>query len=253
MSKINWGKYPRPDILQDTTQYLWDYRFRVTMNFMQSTNQGNFEKRMHYYSRDYDGIDLASRQQIVTEMSINNIYEQEKLGSRIHIVGKVNEAIVFSYINVHLRKWAGEIQKRGLNRGRYPLDDLIGLDQYASRLFGSAKFYLDDEQADSPRVSDLDAMLRTDLEMGDYTSRGLGRVRNHFTDTLGVNKERSSLIYKSYADLFHDVQGESSVNIGKLSINEIDREGRMRQAQAETTADELSMINDLFSSSKTWS
>ena len=78
------------------------------------------------------------KQEIVTEMCIDRMFEKHRMGVTIRVLNYDDTAIIYNLIHAHLIAWA-EYLATGVNVGGAPLKDLVELDAFAAVVYDKAK------------------------------------------------------------------------------------------------------------------
>jgi phage-related protein len=116
---------------------LFDRYFLVRMNYLNSRSVDQLRR----FGQRVSGVAEIDRnldkQEIVTELTVNAMFEKFRSGVTIKLVRYSDAAEVYRIIHAHLIKWA-EYITTGINVGNAPLSDLVELDRFASVVYDKA-------------------------------------------------------------------------------------------------------------------
>lgn len=116
---------------------LFDRYFLVRMNYLNSRSVDQLRR----FGQRVSGIPEIDRhldrQEIITELSVNAMFEKFRSGVTIKLVNYSDSAEVYRIIHAHLIRWA-EYLAGGVNVGSAPLEDLVELDRFASVVYDKA-------------------------------------------------------------------------------------------------------------------
>lgn len=122
---------------QPTGSELWDKYFTVKMLYLHSRDVD----RVRRFGMRVSGVEAVDRhldkQEIVTQMSIDRMFEKHRSGVTIRVMNYNDTAEIYRIIHHHLIAWA-EYLATGVNTGSAPLKDLIELDAFASVVYDKA-------------------------------------------------------------------------------------------------------------------
>lgn len=142
-------KHERP-----TGNDLWDKYFTVKMKYLHSRSMDQIQR----YGVRVSGIPEIDaeldRQEIVTQMSIDMMFEKYRRGVTIRVVNYNDTAEIYRIIHSHLIAWA-EYISNGINIGNAPLKDLIELDQFANVVYDKARSVFSQEERTSAIASNF--------------------------------------------------------------------------------------------------
>jgi len=116
---------------------LFDRYFLVQMNYLNSRSVDQLRRFGQRISGVAEIDRTLDRQEIVTELSVNAMFEKFRSGVTIKLVRYSDAAEVYRIIHAHLIKWAEYITS-GINVGSAPLTDLVELDRFASVVYDKA-------------------------------------------------------------------------------------------------------------------
>lgn len=123
---------------------MWEEYFMVRILYLQSLSR----KHIEAYGVRISGIEeidrYQSQREIVTQMTIDQMFEKHREGATIRVLNYDDTARIYNIINQHLIAWA-EYLSRGVNVGNAPLKDLIELDAFANIVYDKARCVFTEE------------------------------------------------------------------------------------------------------------
>lgn len=143
----------------DTTTYLWDYYFKVSVPQVQATSLDYMRVYGNYITGD-KGVDReVAMQWLTTSMPIHRMVDLYKEGSQIKIINQADVKTIYEYISRHLTAWRSRLE-RGINIGGAPFEDLIALDQFAHAVYEHAKYHFSKDVVESILAQELSSLVR---------------------------------------------------------------------------------------------
>lgn len=117
---------------------LFDKYFKVRMSYFRSRSL----EYLKTYGMRVSGFEEIDRnlenQQIVTEMTVDRMFEKWRTGVTVSLIRYDDSADVYKIIHNHLIAWA-EYLSTGINTGAAPLKDLVELDIFAGVVYDKAR------------------------------------------------------------------------------------------------------------------
>ena len=116
---------------------LWDKYFMVKMLFLHSRPVEQIRTFGVRISGVHEIDSTMDKEEIVTQMCIDRMFEKHRSGVTIRVVNYNDTAEIYRIIHGHLITWA-EYLNRGVNVGAAPLKELVELDAFASVVYDKA-------------------------------------------------------------------------------------------------------------------
>lgn len=133
---------------------LWDKYFKVRMLYLHSRNVDQV-RRFGVRISGVEEIDRGlDKQEIVTEMNIDRMFEKWRTGVTIRVVNYNDTLIIYRIIHAHLIAWA-EYMASGINNGNVPIKDLIELDDFANVVYDKARSVFSQEEKQTALASNF--------------------------------------------------------------------------------------------------
>ena len=129
---------PRPTRPQYTSEDLWSRYFKVRMNYLQSRSVDYIRQYGIRISESDDVNRYLDTQEITTQLNINAMFEKWRSGVTINVISYGDTVIIYEIIHAHLVTCA-EFMANGVNHANLPLQDLIQLDEFASKIYDKAR------------------------------------------------------------------------------------------------------------------
>lgn len=123
----------------DTAKNIFDYLFMVKIPEFQSRSIAHIKMYGTYTTGNRAVDKTLSQNWLTTMLSIDGMIEYYKEGVMIRIVNYDDTKKIFEFVQDHLEAWANYL-KNGINIGDAPRDDLILLDEFASKVYEHAKY-----------------------------------------------------------------------------------------------------------------
>lgn len=124
---------------------LFDRYYTVKMLHLHSRSVDSL-KRFGYRVSGVQEIDqFLDRQEIITEMNIDRMFEKYREGVTIRLLRYEDTAEIYKIIHSHLIAWS-EYLSHGINTGNAPLKDLVELDVFAGVVYDKAKYVFSEEE-----------------------------------------------------------------------------------------------------------
>lgn len=118
---------------------LFDEYFKVKYLYLQSRNVEDL-RRYGYRVSGVEELDRGlDRQEIVTELSINQMFEKWRKGVTISVLNYRDTKRIYEIIHAHLTA-AAEYLNSGVNVGNAPIEDLVELDIFAGVVYKDARY-----------------------------------------------------------------------------------------------------------------
>jgi hypothetical protein len=145
-------------IHQDTSKYIWDYRFKVRIPQVFAYSEDHIKTFGTYSTLDKDIDKALMNQPFTTFMNIAEMVEKFKEGATISVVNREDIKTIYEYISYHLTAWKDQL-KSGLNIGDAPIEDLIDLDNFANTVYDCAKYQI----VGDPGLSKIFQQIRSQM------------------------------------------------------------------------------------------
>ena len=120
-----------------TSEDLWSRYFKVRMSYLHSRSVDQIRKFGIRISDNEEINRTLDNQEIVTQLNINAMFEKWRTGVTINVMNYADTAIIYEIIHTHLVTCA-DYMANGINTGDLPLQDLIQLDEFASKIYDKA-------------------------------------------------------------------------------------------------------------------
>ena len=189
------------DTSKDTSIYLFDYKFQVRVRKMEYTSVG--------YLRTFGDI-VTGNEEIDRELqnewldyyfSIDQMVESYKKGVNIKVVKYADTKIIYDFITAHLNAWKFRMET-AINIGTAPLEDLIVLDEFASKVYPYAVSQFTPETVTSVLAERLASLVGFSKQ--NLFNRNVIPTKSLDSDLVKINSDDGELYPKreSMADLF---------------------------------------------------
>lgn len=129
---------------KDTVELIFDYRFMIRMPHQESRGLGNlrqFGTRMSDLSELNNSVQKEMR---TCYLTINEMVEQFKGGVTVTVVKESDTKVIYQFIVAHLEGWKTRMA-RSINASSAPFEDLILLDEFASKIYVHARHIMRDK------------------------------------------------------------------------------------------------------------
>lgn len=132
----------------DTTIKIFDYLYRVRINYMLSRSVEDLRQNGTTVSgiSSYDA-DIKN-QMINMQLSIAQMVDYFAEGVPVYVVDVKDTKEIYESISSHIYAWKARLE-RGINIGEAPIEDLINMDRFANSVYAHAKFLICDDTEDS--------------------------------------------------------------------------------------------------------
>jgi hypothetical protein len=130
----------------DTAAPLWDRKFRCSVSRNLTTSDYYIET-FGFVGTGNPEVDKGLKDEIIdTYVNINTLvgYFRDSIPFRLHRYDDTK--IIYELIQAHLDAWKQRLD-RAVNISDAPIDDLIALDQLASKVYDKAKYYMTPQEA----------------------------------------------------------------------------------------------------------
>ncbi len=125
---------------EDTTKLIWDYYFKVSMPFLQTSSEDYLRIHGIPLSGDHTIDNQVATSWITTMANIATMVDHYKNGVMIKVCSEADTKTIYDYISRHLEAWKFNLQ-HAVNIGDAPIDDLIAMDQFANEVYEFAKYH----------------------------------------------------------------------------------------------------------------
>jgi len=132
----------------DTTIRIFDYLYRVRINYMMSRSIEDVRRNGTTVSgiASYDA-DIKN-QMISMQLSIAQMVDYFADGVPVYVVDTKDTKEIYEAISEHIYAWKARLE-RGINIGEAPIEDLINMDRFANSVYEHAKFLICDDTSNS--------------------------------------------------------------------------------------------------------
>ena len=128
----------QPAIGPYSSDDLWSRYFKVRMSYLHSRSV-DYIRQYGIRISDNDEINQQlDSQEIITQLNINLMFEKWRAGVTINLVNYADCVKVYEIIHAHLVTCA-DFMANQINSQNLPLQDLIQLDEFASKIYDKAR------------------------------------------------------------------------------------------------------------------
>lgn len=132
----------------DTTIKIFDYLYRVRINYMLSRSVEDLKQNGTTISgiASYDA-DIGN-QMINMQLSIAQMVDYFAQGVPIYVCDTKDTKEIYESISAHIYAWKARLE-RGINIGDAPIEDLINMDKFANTVYTHAKYIICNDTGNS--------------------------------------------------------------------------------------------------------
>lgn len=176
----------------DTTIKIFDYLYRVRINYMLSRSVEDLRQNGMTISgiASYDA-DIKN-QMINMQLSIAQMVDYFAEGVPVYVTDPKDTREIYESISAHIYAWKSRLE-RGINIGDAPIEDLINMDKFANSVYAHAKFLICNDTGNSVFAQYMSKVQRLNQS-------------NFFSKRIIANKPESSS--ENISDRFSDRKKE---------------------------------------------
>lgn len=122
------------DVNVPSHEYVFKRMFKCVVSQMDITSK-EYLKKFGVFTTGDPGIDREmANQPIVTYKTIADMVDLFRQGITVRIPSQTDCKTIYEYVDYHIQSWAQAVQN-GLNLGSAPLEDLVEMDKFATKLY----------------------------------------------------------------------------------------------------------------------
>lgn len=150
----------KPEQRVDTTVKIFDYLYRVRINYMATRSIEDIRRNGTTVSgiASYDA-DIKN-QMINMQLSIGQMVDYYAEGVPLYVCDPKDTKEIYESISEHIYAWKSRLE-RGVNIGDAPIEDLINMDKFANSVYAHAKYLICDNTENSIFAQYLSKIQRT--------------------------------------------------------------------------------------------
>lgn len=201
---------------------LFEHLFPIRMKFFDAIDENYIRRNGIRESDDPMFAGLAVNQIIVSEYSINMMFEAWKRGSTVRVINYDDTAVIYDIIHYHLTSAYEFTQK--IKNGVKPelIEDLIRLDQFASVVYSkAANVYSEQQKMSLQRIiaPSLDAFIKPGI---------LAPERIQGVEAVKISRSGKEIITFKPSDVRATPKIEERQGLEKAFSEIMDRTGGLR-------------------------
>lgn len=172
----------------DTTIKLWDVLYEVSVPYFETRDLEDIRKRGIRLSGIKEIDDGVKTEWVKASINIDKMVEYFRQGVDVYISDIKDLEEIYKSVSEHVLSWKGLLE-RGINIYNAPLDDLILLDSFITKIYPQAKNYFSEENTSDELIESL------------FNKKNLNKetfFKNNSVKRFGDDKDG----HDSYSDFF---------------------------------------------------